>query len=207
MTTIGEDVLILLLDPETGRLSHQLEVQSVHNAISGSLLMELALRNRIDTDLRGLFVVNSASLNDHLLDWALTKIIDNGQPRTSEYWVHFFAADHESIIDTLINRLIERGVLLRNRNRLLRFDGRYSFVPDRTDPDGDIRMRVARILTSDEIPSPREIMVISLANACDLWLGLMDESSLVYFESKINQIAKLDLIGQAVIAAIKANGE
>ena len=97
--------------------------------------------------------------------------------------------------------------MLRRRDRLLRFDGKYEFVPDRDDPDGDIRMRVARVLTSGEIPSPRDIMVISLANACDLWLGLMDESSLVHFKSKINQFAKLDLIRQAVIAAIKADGE
>ena len=54
MPTIAEEVLLLVLDDDTGKLNGKLPVHSLRNAISGALLMDLALNNRIDTDLHQL---------------------------------------------------------------------------------------------------------------------------------------------------------
>ena len=56
MITVSEEILLLMLDYDTGRLSPKLPIRSLRSAISGALLMDLALNNRIDTDLQHLFV-------------------------------------------------------------------------------------------------------------------------------------------------------
>ena len=51
MITVSEEILLLMLDYDTGMLSPKLSLRSLRSAISGALLMDLALNNRIDTDL------------------------------------------------------------------------------------------------------------------------------------------------------------
>ena len=46
MITIGEETLLLMLDYDTGRYNIRLPQHSRRNAISGALLMDLALENR-----------------------------------------------------------------------------------------------------------------------------------------------------------------
>ena len=62
MLTIAEEILLLVLDDETGKLNTKLSVHSLRNAVSGALLMDLAFDNRIDTDPHRLTVINSTPL-------------------------------------------------------------------------------------------------------------------------------------------------
>ena len=57
------------------------------------------------------------------------------------------------------------------------------------------------MLPSGEIPDPRDIMIIGFADACGLWRGLIDEPARVKPEPKLKQLAKKDLIDQAVARA------
>ena len=43
MLTIAEEVLLLVLDDDTGKLSASLPVHALRNAVVGALLMDLAL--------------------------------------------------------------------------------------------------------------------------------------------------------------------
>ena len=51
---------------------------------------------------------------------------------------------------------------------------------------------------SDDIPDPRDIMIIGLVDTCSLWGGLNDEAALARLSPRIRQVARMDLIGQAV---------
>ena len=57
MLTIAEEVLLLVLDDDTGKLSASLPVHALRNAVAGALLMDLALSDRIDTDLHKLILI------------------------------------------------------------------------------------------------------------------------------------------------------
>ena len=76
-------------------------------------------------------------------------------------------------------------------------------VTDDGRPLRDVRRRIAGVLLSDEIPDPRDVMLISLTQACALWKGLLDEAGLARIEHRISQIAQMDFIGQAVARAIQ----
>ena len=75
MLTIAEEVLLLVLDDETGRVNPRLPVHSLRNAVSGALLMDLAFSDRIDTDLHQLHVVDSTPLGEPVLDPALARVV------------------------------------------------------------------------------------------------------------------------------------
>ena len=69
---------------------------------------------------------------------------------------------------------------------------------DNARPFRDVRRRLAGVLMADDIPDPRDIMIISLADACALWRGLIDEPGRSRLAPRIERIVKMDLIGQAV---------
>ena len=83
MITVCEEVFLLMLDYDTGRPSTRLPDRSLRTALGGALLMDLALADRIDTDLDGLFVVDSAPLQEPALDRALAQIAADGRHRPS----------------------------------------------------------------------------------------------------------------------------
>ena len=58
------------------------------------------------------------------------------------------------------------------------------------------------ILFSDEIPDHRDVVIISLAHACNLFSQILSSRELARAAPRVNQVRKLDLIGQATFRAI-----
>ena len=55
-----------------------------------------------------------------------------------------------------------------------------------------------RVLFSDEIPDPGDIVIISLLDACDVWRKLLTPEELKKARRRIETVSRLDLIGRAV---------
>jgi len=202
MITISEEILLLVMDYDTGRLNAELPRRCVRAALGGAVLMDLADRNRVDTDLHRLFVVSPEPLREPVLDRALARIVRETERRPADHWVGVLADDHEVLRSLLADRLVTRGIALRDRfERLLVVGSPRDAINGEALPR-DVRRRIAGVLLSDEIPDPRDIMIISLVDSCSLWRGLIDEAGLVRFAPKIRQIARMDLIAQAVARVV-----
>ncbi len=77
-----EEIVLLQLD-ERGRLI-ELPLSAADVVLAGAALMELALRNRVDTDTNRFFVVNQEPTGDEILDDALAALTEAGSnSRTS----------------------------------------------------------------------------------------------------------------------------
>ena len=203
MLTIAEEILLLVLDEETGKVQARMPVHSLRNAVSGALLMELALHDRIDTDLQQFFVISPEPLGEPVLDRTLARIVAEGGNRPTSHWVGRFAEDYDSLQPQLLDRLVERGILARREGRLLWVFGsrRYPVVEGR--PLRDIKRRIMEVLLSDIVPDPRDVVIICLADACALWHSLIHPRELAGMEPRIAQIVRLDLIGQSVTRTIR----
>ena len=90
MITIGEEMLLLMLDYDTGWYNTRLPPHSRRNAMSGALLMDLALENRIDTDPQDLFVLDPTPSPGHVL----ARIVEEREPRPIAHWIGVFARDY-----------------------------------------------------------------------------------------------------------------
>ena len=204
MLTIAEEVLLLVLDDDTGKLSTSLPVHSLRNAVAGALLMDLALSDRIDTDLHKLILLDLAPLGGAVLDGALARIAEDGEGRSTGHWVEAFATEYDTLRPELLDRLVARRVLARRDDKLLWLIGtrrRYPTVDN--VPRREVKRRIMDVLLSELIPDPRDIAIICLADACALWPGLIHERELARLRPRIAQVARLDLIGRSVAHTIR----
>ena len=85
MLRFVEEIILLLLRDEDGRFI-QIPTWSMDYAIAGAVLMDLALENRIDTDLHNLVLIDETPTGDSILDEALAKIAAGGSHDT-RHWV------------------------------------------------------------------------------------------------------------------------
>ena len=200
MLGLVEETVLLLLRDEGGSFV-RVPTWSLRYAVAGAVLMELAIENRIDTDLEHLFLVDDTPTGDDLLDPTLAEIAA-GERNNTRFWIEHVAERADGIREGALGRLVERGILEERDERLLWVfrTRRYPAV------DGQVRrevkLRIMGVLLSDEIPDPRDAMLICLADACGIFRAILSGRELADVTPRIEQVARLDLIGQAMSRAI-----
>lgn len=195
MLSLAEEILLLGLDSKTGRPA-DLPPYSVQFAIAGAVLCDLALRDRIDSDLETLTVTDEAPTGDAILDAVLRAAIACPAPQTPRAWLL-----HLARVDWLLaqarTRLIEQRVLQPRKKALLGL-GRNSYeILDPTEHQRVVQ-RLRDVLTREDIPDPRDIVTVCLAHACSL-LGAILGDELEQAHRRIQQVCRLDLIGQGML--------
>ncbi len=202
MLRFAEEVLLLLLHDHNGRFARVPE-WSLNYALAGSVLMDLALENRIDTDLERLVVINDSPLGDEMLDPVLEEICAADETHDARFWVERAAGRAEEIRELALERLVQAGVLERRDDRFLWVfkSRRYPVIDGRAERE--VKMRIMEVLFSDEIPHPRDVVIICLADACNLFNLILSKRESERAAARILQVRKLDLIGQATTQAIR----
>ena len=201
MLRFAEEVLLLLLQDTGGRFARVPDA-SLRYALGGAVLMDLALENRIDTDLRKLVLVDATPTGDALLDPSLAEVATAEGVHDARHWVERLAARAGDIRSAALERLVERGILERSADRFLWvFRARRYPVVD-GEAEREVKLRIFDVLFADNLPGPRDVVLICLADACGLFRALLSEEQLAAARPRLQQVRKMDLIGQAVAAAI-----
>ena len=78
MLRFAEEIVLLLLNDDDGRFA-RVSRWPLDYALAGGVLMDLALENRIDTDLENLILVDATPVGDSLLDLTLADIEAGGE--------------------------------------------------------------------------------------------------------------------------------
>ena len=201
--TLLEEFLLLALDDRAGRL-HPLAPHLLDCATAAAILMDLTLRHRIDNDLRDMFVIDQTPLDDDLLDPALQlmSLAPVLTPHPIAYWLRQFAAEGAASRENALRRLEGRGIIRREQRKILWVFGtrRYPLIDDKVARE--VKARILGAILGDEVPAPHDIMLISLAEACGLFRRLLGMTEAQAAAGRIAQIARMDLIGQAVAKGV-----
>ena len=203
MLTFAEEILLLLLDDKSGEFV-PVPTWSRQCALAGATLMDLALEGRIDTDLDKLVLIDRSPTGDELLDPILVKIAEDPEVHDARHWVERLGDEQSGSIQELaLARLVSRGILESEGGRLLWVfrSRRYPTIDGKAEQE--VRLRIMNVLFSDEIPSPRDIVIICLADACRVFDLIMSEKEVEQARGRIEVVRKMDLIGQAVSRAIR----
>ena len=201
MLRFAEETILLLLNDGDGRFA-RVPKWSLDYALAGGVLMDLALENRIDTDLEGLIVIDDTPTGDALLDPTLADIVA-GKERTTNFWLEHTADSADSIREQALNRLIEQGILEVQDDRFLWVFRSRRYPSIDGTAEREVKLRIMGVLFSDEIPSPRDVVIICLADACGIFKGLLSSRELDNVGERIDQVRRLDLIGQALSKGIR----
>ena len=202
MLTLPEEVVLLVLDEESGALL-PIPQRTLDSALAGGALMELALQDRVDSDLESLWVVDPTPVGEPYLDDLLRQLSESKGKHDPETWIQRLSEDSGSIQEAALRRLVERGVLREEEKRFLWvFESRrYPMIDGKEERE--VKLRIMGVLFSEEIPDPRDVALISLVDACRLFEEILGPRELERVRDRIAVIRKLDLIGQAMQAKIR----
>lgn len=201
MLRFAEEIILLLLRDHDGRFV-RVPNWSLEYALAGGVLMDLAMEDRIDTDVENLVLIDPTPVGDSLLDPTLAEIVaEEGHP--TRYWVERAVERAETIHEAALSRLVERGILEREEKRVLWAfrSRRYPMVDGRAERE--VKLRIMEVLFGDELPDPRDVMLICLVDACGIFNHLLSREELSKAADRIAQVRKMDLIGQATTQAIR----
>lgn len=202
MLRFVEEIVLLLLRDEGGRLA-RVPAWSLNYALAGGALMDLAMENRIDTDPESLILIDAAPVGDNILDPVLARIAAAEEKHDAAYWLDRIADGAEVIYEAALERLVQGGILERRDDRILWVfrSRRYPAVDGVAERE--VKLRIMGVLFSDEIPDPRDIMLICLADACGIFSHLLTRRELNQVTERIEEVRRFDLIGQAMSQAIQ----
>jgi len=201
MLTFVEEIVLLALDDKKGKFV-DLPPLALDQALAGAVLLELAFQNRIDTDLSHLTLVSNKPTGDKMLDPILKEIATAKDKKDAKFWVGVISSDGEKIRDDALARLVERGVLKREEKKILWVipGRRYPMIQNQEEEE--VRKRIRHVVVEGAIPSPRDVVIISLASACQLLRTVFTDADLLKYSPRIAEVAKMDLIGQAVSKSV-----
>ncbi len=205
--TLTQELILMLLNEETGYF-HQVPGWDLNCAVVGAVLAELSLRNRIDTDEESLFLVDETETDNPTLDSILKDIVAEPVQRNTQYWIERLAPRAESIIDAVLDRLVDLKVLSLHEGgfyTLARTDWQAEVSGSASEGTATqfVRTRISNAIFNNDIPDPRDIIIICLINTCDVFrfmFQLDDEA-----ETRIEAICKMDLIGRSIAEAVSHN--
>ena len=201
--TMPEEILLLLLDDETGK-PVGLPGPAGDLALASAVLMELALAGRIDTDLDRLAVVDAGPIGSVVPDAVLAQLSAGAPTRTSRWWIQEIAKSAATMRAQLLERLVARGVLRRIEDRFLWVfpDRRYPKVEGRDETE-EVRRRLRGVLLDDDIPEPRDALLIGLARATGLVPLLLSAEEAAKVQGRVAQVAGLEELSRSLGAATR----
>ncbi len=200
--TLAEDIILLLLDDDTGKME-DLHANVTEMLMAGAVLMDLGLRKRIDCDLERLFVVDATPTSDAILDETLAQIETEAESLPPKTWIQRIAEQGMGIRQAAIERLERRNIIKVEDTSFLWVFGsrRYPVIDDREEREA--KLRLMDVLLSDKIPDPHDVALICLADSASVFEVILSERELRHAGERIEQVRKLDLIGQAMSDQIR----
>jgi Golgi phosphoprotein 3 len=200
--TLAEELVLLVLDDESGHLVH-LPASSLELALAAALVMELALEGRVDTDPAKLFVLSSDPTGNAILDDALAQIVAAEQVHPTAVWLSRLTQVGAGLSDRVINSLVTRGVLRMVEKRLLWVFKVRAYPPTSGIEEREVKSRVMALLNSDDIPETHDALLIGLLSATGILEQFLGESEHERLRARINQIAKLEEISRELARAMQ----
>ena len=171
--SFAEDLCLLMLDDASGSLC-PLRGRTLAFGLAAAALLELAQRNRIESEPDSLSVVDASPIGDPVADPMLAQVASSEQSSSPEYWVRRIGLQSGSqIADASLDRLVERGILEQIPGNL--FFRTSEVARSRRYPEAggrgadEVRVRVMRTLFSGEVPDPWDADLIGLAEACGVF--------------------------------------
>ena len=208
MFNLAEELLLLVMDEDNGEAT-SVPARTLGYALAGAALLELALQGRIDTSLEILEVTDPTPVNDDLLDPVLSDIVEVSKDghRNPEFWVRRVAERSEELRSQTLERLAAAGVVeaddtgFFSLSRLVARARRYPATGGTQEQE--IWLRVSHAIFSDDIPDTRDIVIISLANACDVFRQMLTPEEYAETRERIELISRLELLSRSVTDGIR----
>jgi hypothetical protein len=202
---IAEDLLLLLLDDESGRITNGTYLDL---GVGGALLVELALAGTVDVgEAKGFWAKakvrpsGTSAPDDAVLREALAVVAE--KERTAQDLVSRLGKKRKAV---LLQRLVERGVLERKHGTVLGLFPRDRWPARDDSHEREVRRRLGDALVRGVTPDERTSALVGLLSALDLTHKVLDREGLSagQVKKRAKAIAEGDWAAKAVRDAVQA---
>ena len=169
---LAEELLLLLLDDETGKMSGT-SAMSVDTALGGAVLVDLTLAGRIGVTARKpggkpdrLDVLSTVPTGNPLLDEALARLGEEDGTVASTA-VHYASRGARKAV---VERLVDGGVLTEEHRRVLGIFPSRTLPPADPEPERELRTRVDDVIAGRKPVDERTGALLALLSASGLLL-------------------------------------
>lgn len=204
--TIAEELVLLMLKDDLGFVAAPTSDWRMWCGFAGAVILDLSFRNRIDADLDHLHVIDPTPIGDDILDPALQIMAYDDTPRTTQYWVEYFAPNADVFIEYVLQRLVNMNILVHDAGGYWQLSDKVlrtgQYVGPGLEQQEEVRARIRRSLFDEEIPDPHDVTLIGLLLVCDGFRSMLDADEFEFAQERIQLLASMDLFGQAIRSAV-----
>jgi hypothetical protein len=200
--SLAEEAVLLSLDDATGRPVGRAGM-APDLALAGALLMDLALAGRVDTDRDRIWVADPAPTGDPAADAVLARLAAPGAPGDARGAILLLAREAAAAREAILDRLVAAGILKRVEDRVLWVfaDRRYPKAAGQAQAE-DARARLRALLLAEEIPAPRDALLLGLARAAGLLPLLFTEAELGTVQPWLALVTRIESLNRSLGAAV-----
>ncbi|MET4926772.1 GPP34 family phosphoprotein [Streptomyces sp. PSRA5] len=199
-TTLGEQLLLLSLDDESGA---EKEPANVSYAIAAASLVELVLAGRVEVSEDQVTVLDAAPLQDPTLDTALADISgeERRRPRRTKEWIEHLK---KGAVAGTTRSLVDKGLIREEKKKVL------GLFPVRRYPEADgsvesaLRERLDEVVMRGAVPDERTASLVALLHGAKLHGLLYRKPELATARTNMEKVAHGQWAGPAVRQAVKA---
>jgi golgi phosphoprotein 3 len=200
--TLAEQLLLLALDDETGKL-RPLPDRALDYALAGAILADLTRVGRIQVDRDSIEIVDPTPVESAPEDFGLLDLEQAGVKSLRGALSHL-AGDAHGLRKRLTGQLVEKGIL-REEDREFLWIFHFSRYP-LADPTAEnaVKQRLRNRILLPELPlTETDRVLISLVHVCQMEDLLLSETEQERHRGRIEEIFQQDKIGKAVIECLE----
>ena len=184
---------VLVVDLPKSRLG-------IRIAMTGGSLMELALRDRIETDVDQLWLRDSSPTGEKAVDDVLARIVAMSHGHAAKSPITEIIKKLEEIdsYQLALDSLNARGLVRQRTQRFFWLFREEHIVVIDLEVVRGIRKRVCDVLFEEEFPSPRDVCLISLLDATRKFRRVVAPERVQQAVEQTKRYVNLDLVGRNV---------
>ncbi len=200
--TVPEELYLLAVSETQGNIQPT-NYKSFKVALSGAILMDLAKENHIDTDLEKIIIDKKEPTGNEVLDIVFNELQLHNTGQSIKYWIERLTEKSDGYKNMILNSLIRKGVLkIEDKKVLWVFSSRNYPVIDDSEVK-EVKSRIHGLILSDDIPDVQDIIIVSMLFYSGMLDLVLTDEEIDQYIDRIEQIAKMDLIGQSISSAIE----
>ena len=198
---IPEEIYLLSID-EDGNQHNNFKNQKFDVIIGSAVLMDLAMRNVIDTDMKYVIPDKLNNTGEIILDEVIDELREFGDKRPIEEWISHISIHGQFFRDEIITSLVGKRVLKIENTRTLWFFQTRKYPLQDDQEVVEVRTRLRKLIFSDDIPDVRDIVLISILHHGQLMDTVLTATEYDKYMNRVEQLSKMDFIGQAISDAL-----
>jgi hypothetical protein len=149
-----------------------------------------------------LYVLSSVPTGHVVLDDVLALITGEPAALSSADWLRRLAVPGPEWRDRLLDQLVARGVLQAVEQRFLWVFKTRVYPPTSGLEEREVKSRVMTLLYNEDIPDPRDAMLVGLLRATGMLERLLSVAEYQRLRTRIDQVAGFEEVNRALTGEV-----